>query len=93
VRACWRPGSGRFEVRFHVHGRSTRCTTNPDLAIPQDALFAAVERELAVARPVWDRAGCSISDESDLDAFSTSTCGSAHRSSTRVFAVRGGASS
>lgn len=61
----------RFEVRFQcsraldlLHQR------RPELTVPADAVFAAVDRELQVARPIWDsRRLLDQRDGSDPEAF------------------------
>ncbi len=64
-------GDERFEVRF----RSARALDalklrHPEIAIPPATVFAAVERELAVAEPVWNsRRLLDPRAESDREAF------------------------
>lgn len=45
----------RFEVRFQCsRALDTLLLRHPDLKAPSDAVFAAVERELRVAHPIWN---------------------------------------
>lgn len=45
----------RFEVRFQcARALDSLILRHPELKVPHDAVFAAVERELQVAHPVWN---------------------------------------
>jgi ATP/ADP translocase len=45
----------RFEVRFQCsRALDSLVLRRPDLKVPADAVFAAVERELQVAHPIWN---------------------------------------
>jgi hypothetical protein len=45
----------RFEVRFQsARGIAALVEESPDLQVPSDAIFAAVDRELSVSRSVWE---------------------------------------
>jgi hypothetical protein len=45
----------RFEVRFQCsRALDTLLLRRPDLKVPSDVVFAAVERELQVAHPIWN---------------------------------------
>ncbi len=61
----------RFEVRFRCsRALDVLVQRKPDLKVPADAVFAAVERELQVARPIWDsRRMIDKRDSSDPDAY------------------------
>jgi ATP:ADP antiporter, AAA family len=61
----------RFEVRFQCsRALDSLVLRKPELKIPTDAVFAAVERELKVAHPIWhSRRLLDIREESDKNAF------------------------
>ena len=64
-------GDSRFEVRFQCsRALDYLRQRKPDLEMPAAAIYAAVERELQVARPIWDsRRLLDRRDESDPEAF------------------------
>ncbi len=61
----------RFEVRFRCsRALDALVQHRPSLKVPTDAVFAAVERELQVAHPIWNsRRLLDKRDGSDPDAF------------------------
>ncbi len=61
----------RFEVRFQCsRALDALVRHRPDLQVPADAVFAAVEQELQVARPIWrSRRLLDKRDGSDPDTF------------------------
>ena len=61
----------RFEVRFQCsRGLDSLVQRRPDLKVPADIVYAAVERELHVARPIRDsRRLLDSRDSSDPNAF------------------------
>jgi MFS family permease len=73
--AVWGLLAGLRDVRFEVRFQCSRALDallqrNPELHADRDEVFAAVERELQVARPIWDsRRLLDPRDESDPYAF------------------------
>lgn len=61
----------RFEVRFQCsRALDSLALRRPDLKIPADAIYAAAERELRVARPLWNsRRSLEKRTETDINAF------------------------
>jgi len=64
-------GDTRFEVRFQCsRALDSLLQRSPGLAVPAEAVFAAVERELRVARPIWEsRRLLDRRDATDPHAF------------------------
>ncbi len=61
----------RFEVRFQCsRALDSLIVRRPELKAPQDMVFAAVERELKVAHPIWNsRRLLDKREETDTNAF------------------------
>jgi ATP/ADP translocase len=61
----------RFEVRFQCsRALDSLVLRRPDLKVPAEAVFAAAERELRVARPLWNsRRSLEKRAEADINAF------------------------
>ncbi|HTY61707.1 MAG TPA: MFS transporter [Acidobacteriota bacterium] len=67
--------AGLDDARFEVRFQSSRALDllllrRPNLKVPADAVFAAAERELRVARPLWNsRRSLEKRTEKDVNAF------------------------
>ena len=60
----------RFEVRFQCsRALDSLALRRPDLKIPAEAVFSAVEKELRVARPIWNSRRIVDSRKDDPDGF------------------------
>ena len=61
----------RFEVRFQCsRALDSLVLRKPELKVPADAVFAAAERELRVARPLWNsRRSIEKRADTDINAF------------------------
>jgi len=61
----------RFEVRFQCsRALDSLVLQRPDLKVPSESIFAAVERELNVAQPIWNsRRLLDKREETDRNAF------------------------
>lgn len=61
----------RFEVRFQCsRALDSLVLRRPDLKVPAEAVFAAAERELRVARPIWNsRRSLDKRTDTDMNAF------------------------
>lgn len=61
----------RFEVRFQCsRALDFLILRKPELKIPTESIFAAVERELRVARPIWNsRRSFDKRSDNDVNAF------------------------
>lgn len=61
----------RFEVRFQCsRALDSLVLRRPELKVPTDVVFAAAERELRVARPLWNsRRSLDKRTDTDINAF------------------------